>query len=404
MQTEINLEIIGFSWGNILVNSQGFEQNPFNPKIFSLEGLASIATNKNEITSIHPLKRETLNQVAEELSIAVTKYYKQNVSVTITEELIIRVHFSDKKRNFLSDIISKYMPATAAKKANEENRGLGKGYLIDASKDENFVPESINRAMTDFCQKYVHTMKEMCENSELQKWCKNYSAYREITTHKDLQKLVYKKFMREAYALPFFSEYLAKADYGQSFEKRIKGNKNELITGLFLEIRMDYASNGSLINCSIADGHIYQLMEAYLQYGEKADPLKENNYRVYNLEYIQSFAGKKQKYGIGERYAYHDISLKKWRLMIQLDDKRYYFLSVFIGEDGIFDKFSLDVESASDSHYEFKSEKGLRKKLYMAGDENKYLDEILIRYVSQYGTLNLYELILPYVTAQFHYD
>ena len=72
MQTEINLEIIGFSWENILVNSQGFEQNPFNPKIFSLEGLASIATNKNEITSIHPLKRETLNQVAEKLSIAVT--------------------------------------------------------------------------------------------------------------------------------------------------------------------------------------------------------------------------------------------------------------------------------------------------------------------------------------------
>ena len=95
---------------------------------------------------------------------------------------------------------------------------------------------------------------------------------------------------------------------------------------------------------------------------------------------------------------------KKWRLIIQLDAERYYFLSVFIGEDGRLDKFSLDEEGAADSHYEFKEEREIRKKLYVAGDEDKYLDEILIRYAAQYGPQCLKGLILPYVTAQFHYD
>lgn len=130
----------------------------------------------------------------------------------------------------------------------------------------------------------------------------------------------------------------------------------------------------------------------------------KNDYREYDLAYIQTFAGKERRDGIGERCVYHDVSLKKWRLIIQLDAERYYFLSVFIGGDGRLDKFSLDEEGAADSHYEFKEEREIRKKLYVAGDEDKYLDEILIRYAAQYGPQCLKGLILPYVTAQFHYD
>ncbi len=44
-----------------------------------------------------------------------------------------------------------------------------------------------------------------------------------------------------------------------------------------------------------------------------------------------------------------------------MDTERYYFLSVFIGEDGIFDKYSLDEEGAEDSHSEFKEEREIRK-------------------------------------------
>ena len=50
---------------------------------------------------------------------------------------------------------------------------------------------------------------------------------------------------------------------------------------------------------------------------------------------------------------WYDGSLKHYRKRIPLDDKRLYFLSVFYESGGIVKKYSLDVESASDSHTEF---------------------------------------------------
>ena len=45
---------------------------------------------------------------------------------------------------------------------------------------------------------------------------------------------------------------------------------------------------------------------------------------------------------------------------IPLDDKRLFFLSVFRNENGEIEKASIDVEKASDSHYEL-SVDGLRR-------------------------------------------
>lgn len=126
-------------------------------------------------------------------------------------------------------------------------------------------------------------------------------------------------------------------------------------------------------------------------------------YKKYNLDYIKSFTEKERTYAVGERYAYHDSVMNKYRLVVQLDETREYFLSVFIQEDGSFEKYSLDIERASDSHYEFREEDEIREKLYAKGDEGQYLDVILIRYISQYGGDKLLSLILPYVTAQFHF-
>lgn len=126
-------------------------------------------------------------------------------------------------------------------------------------------------------------------------------------------------------------------------------------------------------------------------------------YKKYNLDYIKSFTGKERTYAVGERYVYHDSVMNEYRLVVQLDETREYFLSVFIREDGSFENYSLDIERASDSHYEFREEDKIREKLYAKGDEGQYLDEIFIRYISQYGGDKLPSLILPYVTAQFHF-
>lgn len=50
---------------------------------------------------------------------------------------------------------------------------------------------------------------------------------------------------------------------------------------------------------------------------------------------------------------WYDRTMGHYRKRIPLDDKRLYFLSVFYDTDGIVHKYSLDVETASDSHTEF---------------------------------------------------
>lgn len=91
-------------------------------------------------------------------------------------------------------------------------------------------------------------------------------------------------------------------------------------------------------------------------------------------------------------------------MRVQLDTQCLWFLSVFIRDDGSLEKYSLDQETASDSHYEFVEEQKIRNRLYIPRDENKYFHEILIRYINEHSGNALLNQIEPYVTAQFHYD
>ena len=77
---------------------------------------------------------------------------------------------------------------------------------------------------------------------------------------------------------------------------------------------------------------------------------------------------------------------------------------MFVSEDGDLKKYVLDYEGAADSHYEFTAEKAIREKLCAPGDEALYFHEILIRTVKEWGGNALLTQIMPFVTAQFHYD
>ncbi len=125
---------------------------------------------------------------------------------------------------------------------------------------------------------------------------------------------------------------------------------------------------------------------------------------TYSLDYIISKENAVTDNRASSRTASYDRSMRQWCLRIQLDDDRRMFLSVFFHENGTFAMFSLDDEGACDSHYEFVNEKGVRRKMYEEGDENKYLDEILTRYAKQHGASALVDAMMPFITAQFHYD
>ncbi len=126
--------------------------------------------------------------------------------------------------------------------------------------------------------------------------------------------------------------------------------------------------------------------------------------QAYSLDYIRGYNDVKRGNYPGARTARYDESMEKWRLTIQLDDAGEWFLSVFVRNDGTFEKYSLDQEIASDSHYEFCNEKELRRKIYSPGDENKYLAEVLIGYVSLYGGNSLVKALRPFLTAEYHFD
>lgn len=124
----------------------------------------------------------------------------------------------------------------------------------------------------------------------------------------------------------------------------------------------------------------------------------------YNLEYVKNFLVRPEEQKMCRQYSFHQISIERWRLTIQLDEKRIWFLTVFFHENGEFDHFSLDCETDEDSHYLFAEEDMIREKLYQPGDEELYFDEIIERYVCQFGGNSFLGIIRPYITEEFHFD
>lgn len=144
-----------------------------------------------------------------------------------------------------------------------------------------------------------------------------------------------------------------------------------------------------------------------IRYDENSTIKLENKKEImktYTLRYLIEHEQVKETYLPGNCRVFHDVSIKKWRMTFQLDEKRNWFLSVFFNDDGTFSSFSLDAEYASDSHYEFYKEDKIRELIYQKGDEDKYFHEILIRYVKNKSGSDLLSLIDPFITMRFHYD
>ena len=132
--------------------------------------------------------------------------------------------------------------------------------------------------------------------------------------------------------------------------------------------------------------------------------IRKGNYPMYDLEYIKKVEGQKRTFGVNAQNVGYDISMKQWRLRAQLDEKSYYYLSVFFDEEGTIQNYSLDEEAAHDSHDEFRNEKAVRWRLYQPGDEHKYLHEIFSCYIKKSGGMALHQALEPFILAEFHYD
>ena len=78
---------------------------------------------------------------------------------------------------------------------------------------------------------------------------------------------------------------------------------------------------------------------------------------AYLADLVREFGAEDFDRGVGADRVLWDTSQKTFRRTYQLEETRTYFLSSFMNEEGTITKYSLDVETAEDSHYEILPEK-----------------------------------------------
>jgi len=127
---------------------------------------------------------------------------------------------------------------------------------------------------------------------------------------------------------------------------------------------------------------------------------QETGYLKYTFDDLHSMIQQVEGHRLGTPCVYEDVSMGMQVLKFALDDEELCFLSVYFFENG-FNKFSLDVEGADESHYGFVDEAQIRAKLYRKGDENKYLHEIFRDYIKENDGDTLLATIQSYITAEF---
>ena len=133
--------------------------------------------------------------------------------------------------------------------------------------------------------------------------------------------------------------------------------------------------------------------------------IQSNNYKTHTIDEARELPEQTQGRFVGNKTVYYDKSLGRTRIIIQLDNNRLWFLQIFFDNttEALL-KYDLDYEGTYESHFEFKNEDAIRKKIYQPGDEEKYLEDLFIRFIEEHSGDELQALVKPYTTAQYYYD
>lgn len=133
--------------------------------------------------------------------------------------------------------------------------------------------------------------------------------------------------------------------------------------------------------------------------------LQTSGYKTHTIDDARALEMSKER-SPGSKTVSYDQSMGRTRLTVQLDSKQDWFLIIcFDSSSGALVKYILyEAAGMSESYYEFKNEAAIREKIYRPGDENRYIDELFIRYIAENSGFKLYEMMKPFFTAQFHYD
>lgn len=126
----------------------------------------------------------------------------------------------------------------------------------------------------DYCLKYIPILEMVDADPSLKEACAKHSAYAKDEKHASLINYLHQYFMKEAYqkgiVVTNYSELVEEAGMqdkvGEPTEVDLKGLSAEQILGCIAwHFRRDHFSNGSLIDSSIAEGHMLRMMKAYVE-------------------------------------------------------------------------------------------------------------------------------------------
>ena len=126
----------------------------------------------------------------------------------------------------------------------------------------------------DYCLKYIPILEMVDADPSLKEACAKHSAYAKDEKHASLINYLYQYFMKEAYkkgiVVTNYSELVEEAGMqdkvGAPTEMDLKGLSADQILGCIAwHFRRDHFSNGSLIDSSIAEGHMLRMLKAYVE-------------------------------------------------------------------------------------------------------------------------------------------
>ena len=142
-----------------------------------------------------------------------------------------------------------------------------------AAKSESVKTQNPTQQL-DYCLKYIPILEMIDADPSLKEACAKHSAYTKDEKHASLINYLYDYFMKEAYqkgiVVTNYSDLVEEAGMqnkvAEPTEKELKTLSADQILGCIAwHFRRDYFSNGSLIDSSIAEGHMMRMLKAYVE-------------------------------------------------------------------------------------------------------------------------------------------
>lgn len=124
----------------------------------------------------------------------------------------------------------------------------------------------------EFCAKYIPILQMIADDPDLTDACREHSAYERDDKHRSLIDFLYRNFMEEAYRKDIvvrnYNELVEAAGMSDKVaeptEEDLRAlSAEELLGCIAWHFRRDHFDNGSLICCSIAQGHMLRMMKIY---------------------------------------------------------------------------------------------------------------------------------------------